>query len=291
MRKVNNTMEKRETYDLNIGGRLLVLDTPQIMGILNITPDSFYSDSRKQTDNEIAHRVEQLLEEGADIIDVGGYSTRPNAEVVPPSEEMSRLRKALTIVRKIAPQALVSVDTFRADIATMCVEEYGANIINDISAGELDSNMLPTVAKLKVPYILTHMQGTPENMQKRPLYKNLIQEILSYLANKIDTLHEMGAKDIIVDPGFGFGKTLEHNYQMMARLREFKLLECPLLVGISRKSMIYNLLGTSPEDSLNGTSVLHTLALVSGAHILRVHDVKACKECIKLYNEVYRWEI
>ena len=289
LRKVSDTMNTRETYSLNIGGQLLTLNEPKVMGILNVTPDSFYSNSRKQTDTDIIRRVEQMQKEEADIIDIGGYSTRPNAKDVPLSEEMNRLHKALTIVRKIAPNAIVSVDTFRADVATMCVEEYGVNIINDISGGDMDSNMFSAIAKLKVPYVLTHMQGTPKDMQQHPFYENIIQDIISYMTNRVNRLHDIGVKDIIIDPGFGFGKTLEHNYQIMAHLDVFNLLNCPILIGISRKSMIYKQLNISPDESLNGTSVLHALALNAGAHILRVHDVKECKECINLCEEVRRW--
>lgn len=289
LRKVSDTMNTRETYSLNIGGQLLTLNKPKVMGILNVTPDSFYSNSRKQTDTDIIRRVEQMQKEEADIIDIGGYSTRPNAKDIPLSEEMSRLHKALTIVRQIVPNAIVSVDTFRSDIATMCVEEYGVNIINDISGGDMDSNMFSTIAKLKVPYVLTHMQGTPKDMQQHPFYENIIQDIISYMANRVNRLHDIGVKDIIIDPGFGFGKTLEHNYQIMAHLGIFNLLKCPILIGISRKSMIYKQLNISPDESLNGTSVLHALALNAGAHILRVHDVKECKECINLCEEVRRW--
>lgn len=284
--KINDAMKKRKTYSINIRGQLLILDSPKVMGILNVTPDSFYLNSRKQTDEDITKRIEQLVTEEVDIIDIGGYSTRPNAEDVAPSEEMNRLRRALKIIKEIAPKTIISVDTFRSEVASMCVEEYGADIINDISAGELDANMFSTIARLNVPYILTHMKGTPQDMQQKPSYENIMGEVLPYLAEKVNRLHDMGVKDIIVDPGFGFGKSIEHNYQMMAHLEGFHSLECPLLAGVSRKSMVYRLLEVSPDEALNGTTALHSIALMKGVHILRVHDVTACKQCIKIVENI-----
>jgi len=269
---------------LNVNGRLLDLSTPCVMGILNVTPDSFYSGSRMQTEGEIEARVRQILEEGAAIIDVGAYSSRPNADHVSAEEEMNRLRLGLDVLRRTAPDAIVSVDTFRADVARMCVEEYGVAIINDIAAGEMDADMFSTVAELNVPYIMMHMQGTPQNMQQHPHYDNLLREVFLYFARKVQQLRDLGVKDIVLDPGFGFsfGKTLEHNYQLMAHLEEFRLFELPLLVGVSRKSMIYRLLDTTPQEALNGTTVLHTLALMKGADILRVHDVRQAVEAVKI---------
>lgn len=269
---------------MNVNGRLLELSTPCVMGILNVTPDSFYSGSRMQTEEEIEARVRQILEEGAAIIDVGAYSSRPNADHVSAEEEMNRLRLGLDVLRRTAPDAIVSVDTFRADVARMCVEEYGVAIINDIAAGEMDADMFSTVAELNVPYIMMHMQGTPQNMQQHPHYDNLLREVFLYFARKVQQLRDLGVKDIVLDPGFGFsfGKTLEHNYQLMAHLEEFRLFELPLLVGVSRKSMIYRLLDTTPQEALNGTTVLHTLALMKGADILRVHDVRQAVEAVRI---------
>lgn len=273
-------------YSIQVNGRLMDLSVPRVMGILNVTPDSFYAGSRKQTARDIAERVEQLMEEGADIIDIGAYSSRPNAKDVAAEEEMERLEKGLRIIRQLAPDTVVSVDTFRASVAQRCVGEYGVAMINDISAGELDSCMFETVARLGVPYIMMHMQGTPQNMQVAPHYDNLIQDIMTYFARKIQALRELGQKDIIVDPGFGFGKTLEHNYELMNRLERLKILELPVLVGVSRKSMVYKLLDITPDESLNGTSVLHTIALLKGASILRVHDVRACREVVRIVEKM-----
>lgn len=270
-------------HTLNLRGRLLELREPQIMGILNVTPDSFYSDSRTPDEAHITDRVRQMMDEGADMIDIGGYSSRPGADDVTPEEEMDRLRRGLRIVRELYPEVPVSVDTFRADVARMCIEEEGADIINDISGGMMDRQMFRTVARLGVPYILMHMQGTPDTMQVAPHYDNLRREVMLYFAERIDRLCQMGAKDIIVDPGFGFGKTLEHNYELMNHLEDFAVFNLPLLVGISRKSMIYKLTGGTPQTSLNGTTVLNTISLVKGAHILRVHDVKAAVEAKQIY--------
>lgn len=271
------------THTLNLRGRLLELREPQIMGILNVTPDSFYSDSRTPDEAHITDRVRQMMDEGADMIDIGGYSSRPGADDVTPEEEMDRLRRGLRIVRKLYSEVPVSVDTFRADVARMCIEEEGADIINDISGGMMDRQMFRTVARLGVPYILMHMQGTPDTMQVAPHYDNLRREVMLYFAERIDRLCQMGAKDIIVDPGFGFGKTLEHNYELMNHLEDFAVFNLPLLVGISRKSMIYKLTSGTPQTSLNGTTVLNTISLVKGAHILRVHDVKAAVEAKQIY--------
>lgn len=267
---------------LNLRGRLLELREPQIMGILNVTPDSFFSESRTPDEEHIAQRVKQMMNDGADMIDIGGYSSRPGANDVSTEEEMNRLRRGLRIIRKLYPDVPVSVDTFRADVARMCIEEEGADIINDISGGMMDRQMFRTVAQLHVPYIMMHMQGTPDSMQLAPHYDNLRQEVMLYFSERIDRLCQMGAKDIIVDPGFGFGKTMEHNYELMAHLEDFHVFGLPLLVGISRKSMIYKLLGGTPQTSLNGTTVLNTIALTKGAHILRVHDVKEAVEAKRI---------
>lgn len=269
------------TY-INVKGRLLDLTTPQVMGILNVTPDSFYSGSRMQTQEEIAVRARQIIDEGASIIDIGAYSSRPNAEHITAGEEMNRLRTGLEIVNRNHPDAIVSVDTFRADVAEQCVKDYGVAIVNDIAAGEMDDRMFETVARLGVPYIMMHMQGTPQNMQKHPHYDNLLKEVFLYFAQKVQQLRDLGMKDIILDPGFGFGKTVEHNYELLAHLEEFRVFELPLLVGVSRKSMIYRLLGNTPQDALNGTTVLDTICLLKGADILRVHDVREAVETVKI---------
>lgn len=275
-------MEALKSKYINVNGSLLDLSVPCVMGILNITPDSFYAGSRMQTEAEIARRTEQILVEGAGIIDVGAYSSRPNAENVSPLEEMERLRMGLSVLRKVRPDAVVSVDTFRADVARMCVEEFGVAIINDIAAGEMDADMFRTVAELHVPYIMMHMQGTPQDMQKHPRYDNLLKEVFLYFARKVQQLRDLGVKDIILDPGFGFGKTVEHNYELLSHLEEFRVFELPLLVGVSRKSMIYRLLGTTPQEALNGTTVLDTICLMKGADILRVHDVREAVETVKI---------
>ena len=271
---------------INVNGRLMDLSEPQVMGILNVTPDSFYAGSRSETEKDIVQRLHQIIDEGASIIDIGGYSSRPNAEHISAEEEMSRLRNGLEIIRKHSPNAVVSVDTFRADVAKMCVEEYGVAIINDISAGQMDEEMFPTIAKLGVPYIIMHMKGTPQDMQVSPKYDHFLKEIFYYFSEKAQKLRDLGVKDIIIDPGFGFGKTLEHNYELMNHLEEFSLFELPLLVGVSRKSMIYKLLETTPEEALNGTTALHTIALLKGANILRVHDVKEAVESIKIVQKM-----
>lgn len=273
-------------YSLNINGKLLDLSEPQVMGILNVTPDSFYSGSRKQTEDEIESRVRQIIGEGASIIDIGAYSSRPNADDVSPSEEMERLRKGLTVIQRVAPNAIVSVDTFRADVAKMCVEEYGVGIVNDISGGMLDKDMFTTVAKLGIPYILMHMQGTPQNMQQNPHYDDVVKEVFMYFAEKVQRLRDLGVKDIILDPGYGFGKTVEHNYELMNHQEELLEFELPLLVGISRKSMIYKALGITADEALNGTSVLNTISLLKGANILRVHDVATCVEVVNLIQKL-----
>ena len=276
-------------YTINANGQLIDLGTPQVMGILNVTPDSFYSGSRKQTETEIAERVEQILAEGGQMIDVGAYSSRPNADDVSTKEEMERLRRGLRILREKAPDAIVSVDTFRADVAKMCVEEYGVQIVNDISGGELDKEMFSTVARLGVPYVLMHMKGTPQTMQEAPHYDDLMKEVLLYFAEKVQQLRDLGQKDIILDPGFGFAKTLEHNYELLSHLEALQIFELPILVGVSRKSMIYKLLGTTAQEALNGTTVLNTICLMKGcANILRVHDVKECVEAVNIYQQLYK---
>ena len=275
-------MEITTARYINVNGSLLDLSQPRVMGILNVTPDSFYAGSRTQTEAEIVRRVKQIVSEGAAIIDIGAYSSRPNADNVSAREEMERLRMGLKILFEIQPDAVVSVDTFRADVARMCVEEYGVAIINDIAAGEMDANMFHTVAALNVPYIMMHMQGTPQSMQQHPHYDNLLKEVFLYFARKVQQLRDLGVKDIILDPGFGFGKTMEHNYELLSHLEEFRIFELPLLVGVSRKSMIYRLLDITPQEALNGTTVLDTICLLKSADILRVHDVKEAVETVRI---------
>lgn len=275
-------MEITTARYINVNGSLLDLSQPRVMGILNVTPDSFYAGSRTQTEAEIVRRVKQIVSEGAAIIDIGAYSSRPNADNVSAREEMERLHMGLKILFEIQPDAVVSVDTFRADVARMCVEEYGVAIINDIAAGEMDANMFHTVAALNVPYIMMHMQGTPQSMQQHPHYDNLLKEVFLYFARKVQQLRDLGVKDIILDPGFGFGKTMEHNYELLSHLEEFRIFELPLLVGVSRKSMIYRLLDITPQEALNGTTVLDTICLLKGADILRVHDVKEAVETVRI---------
>lgn len=275
-------MEITTARYINVNGSLLDLSQPRVMGILNVTPDSFYAGSRTQTEAEIVRRVKQIVSEGAAIIDIGAYSSRSNADNVSAREEMERLRMGLKILFEIQPDAVVSVDTFRADVARMCVEEYGVAIINDIAAGEMDTDMFHTVAALNVPYIMMHMQGTPQSMQQHPHYDNLLKEVFLYFARKVQQLRDLGVKDIILDPGFGFGKTMEHNYELLSHLEEFRIFELPLLVGVSRKSMIYRLLDITPQEALNGTTVLDTICLLKGADILRVHDVKEAVETVRI---------
>ena len=271
---------------INVNGRLMDLSEPQVMGILNVTPDSFYAGSRAETEQDIIRRLHQIVDEGASIVDIGGYSSRPDAEHISAEEEMNRLRNGLEIIRKHRPEGVVSVDTFRADVARMCVEEYGAAIINDISAGQMDGQMFTTIARLGVPYIIMHMKGTPQDMQVNPQYGHFLKEVFYYFSEKVQRLRDLGVKDIIIDPGFGFGKTLEHNYELMNHLEEFSLFELPLLVGVSRKSMIHKLLDITPQEALNGTTVLNSVALLKGADILRVHDVKEAVESVRIIGKM-----
>lgn len=274
----------QDTLYINVNGRLMDLSVPRVMGILNVTPDSFFAASRTLSETEVARRAEQLLADGADIIDIGGYSARPGAAEVSSDEEWARLSLALKAVRAVSEEAVLSVDTFRADVARRCVEEYGVAIINDISGGELDADMFSTVAALGVPYILMHMQGTPQTMQQAPHYDDVLREVILYLARKVQQLRELGVRDIILDPGFGFGKTVDDNYRLLACLDELALFGLPVLAGISRKSMICRVLDTTPDQALNGTTVLNTLCLTKGARILRVHDVRPAVEAVRLFG-------
>ena len=277
---MNNTITKT----INIRGRLVSLDTPLVMGILNITPDSFYESSRCIDTQKALQRAKQIIEEGGDIIDVGAYSSRPGAEDVSEEEEIARLRSVLPAIREQYPDAIISVDTFRSKVARYVVEECGADIINDIMGGEGDKDMFKTIAELKVPYILMHMRGTPQTMQEKTEYDNIMVEMIEYFSEKIEKLRLLGVCDVILDPGFGFAKSLEQNYNIVKNLSDIAQIKLPLLVGVSRKSMIYRPLNVSPSESLIGTVALNTLALTKGADILRVHDVKECVETIKIFE-------
>lgn len=273
---------------INIRGKLIDLSLrPIVMGILNHTPDSFFAGSRIQGEKSIHQRIEQILREGGEMVDVGGYSTRPDATEVSPEEEWGRVAQALEILKRAYPEVIVSVDTFRADVARKAVEEYGADLINDVSGGLLDSSMYATVGELKVPYILMHMRGTPKTMQSLTAYDGKVADVvISELLRPIEQARAAGIKDIVLDPGFGFSKTLEQNYELMRDLDKFAALGLPLLVGISRKSMIYRLFDATPQEALNGTSILNTFALLHGAHILRVHDVKEAVEAVRIVQQL-----
>lgn len=275
-------MNSFKTYSLNLRGRLVTIERPWVMGIVNVTPDSFYSGSRATDEQTLVGRVRQMLDEGADVLDVGACSTRPGSESVSAQGEMERLEWALGIIRRIAPEAILSVDTYRADVARRCVEEWGVDIINDISGGTIDQAMFKTVVALRVPYVLMHMRGTPETMSTLTEYDDVAADVLEWMARRIDELRQMGVADVIVDPGFGFAKTLEQNYRLLSCLDAFHALDAPLLVGVSRKRMIYTPLECDAEHALNGTTVINSLALERGAHILRVHDVRAAVEAVKL---------
>ena len=265
---------------------MVCIDKPLVMGIVNVTPDSFYDGGSCLTDNDLLRRCEAIIAEGGDIIDVGAVSTRPGAQEIDADEEMRRLDWALACLRKHFPDEIISVDTYRANIAKYVIENYGVDIINDISAGTLDSQMFETVAAFNVGYVLTHIQGTPATMQENPEYDNIMEDVIRYFLYCITRLRELGVKDIIIDPGFGFGKTIEHNYEILRHLKDLEIFELPILVGISRKSMIYKLLETDAQRALNGTTVVNTLALLGGANILRVHDVREAVECVKLVNYI-----
>lgn len=275
-------MQPFKPYSLNLQGRLVTIDRPWVMGIINVTPDSFYSGSRVNDEQTLVARVGQMLADGADVLDIGACSTRPGSQSVDAQGEMERLQWALDIIRRTAPGVIISVDTYRADVARRCVEEWGADIINDISGGTLDEAMFDTVARLQVPYVLMHTRGTPETMASMTDYDDVAADVLEWMARRIDTLRQMGVADVIADPGFGFAKDQEQNYRLLSCLDAFHALDAPLLVGVSRKRMIYTPLECGPDEALNGTTVVNTIALQQGAHILRVHDVKAAAEAVKI---------
>lgn len=265
---------------------MLDLSVPKVMAILNITPDSFYPGSRFNTDSELIKAAIAMSDEGADILDIGGYSSRPGAKDISPEEEGERVLRAIRLVRKELPASIISIDTFRSEIAREAVEGCGANMINDISGGEADGHMLDTAAKLNVPYVLMHMKGTPQTMQNSPVYEDVVAEILRWFGNKIFRLRSAGLKDIIIDPGFGFGKTTGHNFELLRRLGDFSVTGLPVMVGISRKGMIWKTLGISSSEALNGTTALNAIALQNGADILRVHDVKEAIQTVQLIEKL-----
>ena len=271
---------------INAGGKLIDLSVPKIMGIINVTPDSFFSGSRYKTQEEIISAAAGMIRDGADIIDVGGYSTRPGAEDISADIEKKRLLEAVKLIKKEFSEAVISVDTFRADVAQEAVLDCGASIINDVAGGEADPAMFGIIEKLNVPYVLTHMQGTPRTMQVKPEYGNVVADVLKWLGQRIHRLRSAGVRDIIVDPGFGLGKSIDHNFEILRCLGDFRIAGLPVLAGVSRKSMIWKTLGISPEESLNGTTVLNTVALMKGADIIRVHDVKHAAEAIKLLSRM-----
>lgn len=273
-------------YSINCRGRLLTFNRPMVMGILNITPNSFFDGGHHNSRKEAVLQTERMLNEGADIIDIGAYSSQPNADFVTAKTETERLLPVIDELIKKFPDIILSVDTFRAEVAQQAID-HGVSIINDISGGSLDDQMFAVAAKNQVPYIMMHMRGTPQNMQQKTDYKELIKEVVQYFSTKINQAYEAGVKDIVIDPGFGFSKTLEQNYELLREMELLQHLEVPILVGISRKSMIYKYLDIKPTDALNGTSILNTMALMKGANILRVHDVKEAVECVKLTQKTY----
>jgi dihydropteroate synthase len=271
---------------INVGGKLLDFEIPKVMGIVNVTPDSFYKHSRYNTDEEILKAAVRMIEEGADILDIGGYSSRPGAEHISLAEESKRVLRAIKLISRELPDAILSIDTFRADLAKEAIVECGAHIVNDISGGDSDKEMFSIIEKLNVPYILMHMQGNPASMQKNPVYDDVVADILSWFGERIFKLQSVGVKDIIIDPGFGFGKTVDNNFDLLRRLSDFSISGLPLLVGLSRKSMIWKSLEISADEALNGTTVLNAIALANGADILRVHDVKEAVQSIKLIKKL-----
>lgn len=282
----NDTLKPiAENMTINCKGQLIDLTTPKVMGILNVTPNSFYDGGKFKSESEILTQVEKMLSDGATFIDLGAFSSKPNAEFVSEDEEIARIIPILNLILKYFPDALISIDTFRSKVAVLSIEN-GASIINDISAGSLDEKIFETIAKYNVPYIMMHMRGTPETMQSLTNYENIVKEILFYFSEKVAKARGFGINDLIVDPGFGFAKTTDQNFEVLQKLELFQMLELPVLVGVSRKSMIYKTLENNPSEALNGTTVLNTMALNKGANILRVHDVKEAVECVKLFNKL-----
>jgi dihydropteroate synthase len=269
---------------INAGGKLLDLEIPKVMGILNVTPDSFYKGSRYMSDSEVLKAAVRMVEEGADILDVGGYSSRPGAQDISEDDEGRRVINAVKLISKELPEAIISVDTFRSAVAREAILGGGAHIINDISGGESDKEMFSIVQTLNVPYIMMHMQGDPRTMQNNPVYDDVVADILKWFGERIFRLQTVGVKDIIIDPGFGFGKTVDHNFELLRRLDDFSIAGLPLLIGVSRKSMIWKTLGISADEALNGTTALNAIALANGADILRVHDVREAVQTVRLFK-------
>ncbi len=276
-----------KNLSLNLGGKIMDLSTPRVMGIINATPDSFYDGSRVPGPEEAVEKARKMIEQGADILDVGAVSSRPGSEEISETEELERLSPVLEALRGNFPDIPVSVDTWRSGVVKSVKERFGIHMINDISAGTLDSEMFPTIAKLGIPYIMMHMQGTPPTMQNEPAYENVVDELLQFFAERVYKLRKLGVNDIIVDPGFGFGKTQEQNYKLLSEFDSFRILELPLMAGISRKSMIYKLLESEPDQALNGTTAAHMAVLLKGARLLRVHDVAAARETVKIFQQIY----
>jgi dihydropteroate synthase len=276
-----------KNLSLNLGGSFMSLSTPKIMGIINTTPDSFYEGSRVQEPGQAVERAREMIEQGADILDVGAVSTRPGSEEIPESAELERFIPVLDALREAFPEFPLSVDTWRSGVARSLREQFGINMVNDISAGEFDPEMFPTIAQLGIPYIMMHMQGKPSTMQEDPVYHHIVNDLLQFFADKIFQLRQLGVIDMIIDPGFGFGKTLEQNYILLREFDTFRMFELPLMAGISRKSMIYNVLESDPEHALNGTTAAHMAVLLKGANLLRVHDVRAAVETVKIFQQIY----
>ena len=280
----NKFLKRKNTINLN--GRLIDLSKPIVMGILNVTPDSFFDGGKYKTVKKVVNRAEEILEQGGTIIDIGAVSTKPGSEGISTKDEIERLLPAVKAVRKEFPHAFISIDTYRSWVALKVIEDCGPCIVNDVSGGNFDANMFDTIGKLGVPYILMHMLGTPLKMQDNPVYEDIIRDISLFFTDRVKQLNKAGVKDVIIDPGFGFGKTLQQNYELLNRLDSFKVFQLPVMVGVSRKSMINKLLGTKPEEALNGTSVINTLALMGGADLLRVHDVREAVEAVRIMNMV-----
>jgi dihydropteroate synthase len=268
---------------INCNGKMLNLNSAVIMGIINITPDSFFEGHLDKNESELLLMAEKMIIDGASILDIGGQSTKPGSKRIEADEELKRVIPVIIAIRKSFPETIISIDTYHSKVAAQAIES-GADMVNDISAGSLDKEMIPTVGKLKVPYVCMHMQGTPETMQLNPTYSNITLEIIQFFIKKIEACRNAGIKDIIIDPGFGFGKTIEQNFTLLRELQSLEMLDCPVLAGISRKGMIYKTLSTTPENALNGTTVANTMALINGASILRVHDVKEAKEAITIFS-------
>jgi len=275
-----------KNLSLNLGGSIMDLSRPRVMGIINATPDSFYDGSRVPEPAQAIEKAREMIEQGVDILDVGAVSTRPGSQEISETEELERLSPVLEALREAFPDFPVSVDTWRASVARTVKERFEIQLINDISAGTLDPDMFPTMAQLGIPYIIMHMQGTPPNMQDDPAYENVVDEVLQFFAERVYKLRKLGVNDIVIDPGFGFGKTLEQNYMLLGQFDSFKMLELPLMAGISRKSMIYKLLESEPDDALNGSTAAHMAVLLKGARLLRVHDVKAAVETVKIFQQI-----